>query len=122
MEIMTMTRNFMNYIKQIDFKTFKSKQRLSVPDIREDDAVFAGVMIFDLFFEGSKFTSYTDYRGPPEFEGIKPKNFGHWHYIFDKCMTDMSAKPVGTSEAPGERSSYLEKWWDSLKKVMRLHK
>lgn len=116
-----MTRNFMNYIKQIDFKTFKCNKRLTVPDIRDDDAVFAGVMVFDLFFEGSKFVNYPDYRGPPEFEGIKPKNFGHWHYIFDKCMTDMSAKPVG-AEVPAERSSYLERWWDSLKKVMRLHK
>lgn len=56
---------------------------------------------------------YKDYRGPPNFEGLKPTNFGHWHYIFERCLTDLSEMQSGRP--------CLERWWDALKKVMRLH-
>ena len=55
-----------------------------------------------------------------DFEGITPKNFGHWHYIFEKCLADIADKDV-EKEGQGERS-YVEKWWEAIKKVIRLHK
>ena len=65
---------------------------LKIDEISGSDAVYPGTKIFDLFFQGSKFTNYKDYRGPENFEGLTPKNFGHWHYIFEKCLADLSGK------------------------------
>lgn len=86
---MTLTRNFMNYIKEFDIK---SSSRMPIKDIKDDDAVYPGLKIFEFFFDGSKYTAYDGYRGPDDFVGLQPKNFGHWHYIFEKCMADMTTR------------------------------
>jgi len=91
---------------------------MPIAEIKDEDGVYPGSHIFDIFFEGSKYTNYDDYRGPAEFEGIAPKNFGHWHYIFEKCLADIADKPG----KDGSERSYLERWWDAIKKVIRLHK
>jgi len=79
----------MQYVKAFDVKTSK---RMPIADIRDEDAVYPGIKVFDLFFEGSKYTKYEDYKGPEKFEGLQPKNFGHWHYIFEKCLADTMQK------------------------------
>ena len=84
-------------------------------------AVYPGEKIFEMFFEGSRFTNYKDYRGPENFEGLTPKNFGHWNYIFEKCLADLTDKGGSAPRGGGDRS-YLERWWDALKKVIRLYK
>ena len=120
------------YIRELDIP---SSRPLQIEEINAPDAVYPGTKIFDLFFSGSKFTDYKEYRGPSNFEGLNPKNFGHWHYIFEKCLADLTDKGnpeqqagltagIGTKKArvnTGDRS-YVERWWDALKKVMRLYK
>jgi len=67
-EIMTMTKNFQKYIQSFDIP---NSNRLPISEIKNDDAVYRGHKIFDLFFEGSRFTSYAEYRGSSgTFEGI----------------------------------------------------
>ena len=39
-------------------------------DIRDDDAVYPGIKIFDFFFEGSRYCKYEDYKGPEKYEGL----------------------------------------------------
>ena len=93
-----MTQNFQNYIKAYNIKDSK---RLSIDEIKESDGVYAGREIFNLFFQGTKckwenlliylvVKDYRDYRGSKTFEGVQPTNFGHWHYIVDKCLTDLT--------------------------------
>ena len=86
---MNLTKNFQSYIR--DFDILNSK-RMPIAEIKDEDGVYPGDHIFDLFFEGSKYTKYDDYRGQKDFEGLKPKNFGHWHYIFEKCLADIADK------------------------------
>jgi hypothetical protein len=64
---MTLTKNFMQYIKAFDIKTSK---RMPISDIRDDDAVYPGIKIFDFFLEGSRYSKYEDYKGPDKFEGL----------------------------------------------------
>ena len=116
---MTLTKNFQSYIREFDIPTSK---RLPIDEIREEDAVYPGEKIFDLFFEGSRFMRYKDYRGPENFEGLTPRNFGHWNYIFEKCLADLTEKGSGSTPRGGGDRSYLERWWDALKKVIRLYK
>lgn len=69
---------------------------------------------------------YPEFKGPASFEGLKPNNFGHWHYIFEKCVSDMTESKFSVDDnracclAQSGRP-YLEKWWDALKKIIRLH-
>ena len=77
------------YIRELDIP---SSRPLQIEEINAPDAVYPGTKIFDLFFSGSKFTDYKEYRGPSNFEGLNPKNFGHWHYIFEKCLADLTDK------------------------------
>ena len=107
------------YIREFNVPASK---KLPIDEIREEDAVYPGDKIFDLFFEGSRFTNYKDYRGPENFEGLTPKNFGHWNYIFEKCLADLTDKGSGSAPKGGGDRSYLERWWDALKKVIRLYK
>ena len=116
---MTLTKNFQVYIREMDIP---ASRPLQIDEINGPDAVYPGTKIFDFFLQGSKFMDYKEYRGPENFEGLTPKNFGHWHYIFEKCMADKTTRTgEGGLQGP-ERSSYMERWWDALKKVMRLHK
>ena len=106
------------YLKEYDIER---SPRLRIDSIKEEDAVYEGDRIFNLFFDGSRFRKYPGYRGPDDFEGLTPKNFGHWHYIFEKALSDLTSKGGEEGQKGGERS-HLEKWWDALKKVMRLYK
>lgn len=115
-EILTMTRNFQAYIR--DFDILNSK-RMPIAEIKDEDGVYPGSQVFNLFFDGSRYTKYEDYSGPKDFEGITAKNFGHWHYIFEKCLADIADK---SAQKEGAERSYLERWWDAVKKVIRLHK
>ena len=51
--------------------------------LKEANVIF---YFFNFFLD----IKYIDYRGPGRFDGIKPSNFGHWQYIFDKCMGDLT--------------------------------
>ena len=33
---------------------------------------------------------YKDYKGSATFEGVQPMNFGHWNYIFERCLGDLT--------------------------------
>jgi hypothetical protein len=92
---MTLTKNFQVYIREMDLVNSK---RLPINEIKDEDAVYPGIKIFDFFFEGSRFTNYREYRGPDHFEGLTPKNFGHWHWIFEKCLADLTDKGTGDKE------------------------
>ena len=116
---MTLTKNFQVYIREMDIP---ASNPLKIEEINHSDAVYPGNKIFDFFFLGSKFSDYKEYRGPENFEGLTPKNFGHWHYIFEKCLADLTDKGNGTAPKLSGDRSYVERWWDALKKVMRLYK
>jgi hypothetical protein len=75
---------------QFDIKT--ATGRLDLKEVRDEDAVFEGAKIFEFFFEGTRYKNYKEYSGPKEFEGLRPTNFGHWIYIFDKCIADLTEK------------------------------
>ena len=97
-----------------DFEINKAPGRLDIKEVNEEDAVFEGAKIFEFFFEGTRFKKYKDYNGPKDFEGLKPSNFGHWIYIFDKCIADLTEK--------GQGRPAIERWWDAIKKVILLHR
>ena len=76
---------------------------MKIDDIKESDAVYPGVEIFSFFLKGSRckialmnflVIDYKDFKGPATFEGLKPHNFGHWYYIFEKVMTELSESKI----------------------------
>jgi hypothetical protein len=89
--------------------------RMNLKEVNEEDAVFEGAKIFEFFFEGTKFKNYKDFKGPKDFEGLKPGNFGHWIYIFDKCVAEMTERMQGSRPA-------IERWWDAVKKIILLYR
>jgi len=66
--------------------------KMDIPDVNEEDTVYDGLKIFEFFFEGTRFKKYKDYTGPADFEGLKPSNFGHWIYVFDRCVADLTER------------------------------
>lgn len=112
LEIKCMTRNFIAYLWGFDIEL--GPGRMKVDGVPEEDAVYPGFKIFEFFFEGTKFKSYKDYEGPEDFEGIKPGNFGHWMYIFDKIVAELTEKQ---NSRPA-----IERWWDAVKKVIILYR
>ena len=55
-----------------------------------NDTVFEGRKIFEIFFKGTSYKNYRDYSGPENFDGLNPRNFGHWIHIFEKCVADLT--------------------------------
>jgi hypothetical protein len=106
-----MTRNFVNYMYQFDIN--KISGWINIKETSDEDAVYEGIKIFEIFFEGTKFKNYKDYKGPKDFEGLKPGNFGHWIYIFDRCIADLTERSNGRPA--------IERWWDAVKKVILLY-
>ena len=111
-DILTLTKNFVHYMYQYDIT--KSPGKIEVTDVNEDDAVYEGAKIFEIFFEGTRFKNYPDYAGTKDFEGLKPSNFGHWMYVFDRCIAELTEKSQGRPA--------IERWWDAIKKVILLHR
>jgi hypothetical protein len=93
-----------------DYEIKKDESTLSIPDTNEEDAVYDGTKIFEFFFEGTSYKKYKDYNGPPEFQGLNPSNFGHWIYVFDRCVADLTERSQGRP--------CIERWWDAIKKVI----
>ena len=54
------------------------------------DCVFPGGKIFEFYFDGTNFKDYEEYNGPENFQGLNPRNFGHWIHIFEKCILDLT--------------------------------
>ena len=90
LEIQCLTKNFVHYMYNIDINRIPG--RMNIKEVNDEDAVFEGSKIFEFFFEGTRFKNYKDYSGPKDFEGLKPSNFGHWIYIFDKCIAELTEK------------------------------
>ncbi len=65
---------------------------MKVDDLKESDGAYPGKEIFNFFFNGTRFKDYRDYKGSQTFEGLAPNNFGHWNYIFERCMSDLIEK------------------------------
>lgn len=80
-----------------------------------DNSVFEGNKIFEIYFKGTSYKNYHGYSGPPNFQGLTTRNFGHWIHIFEKCVADLS-------DSVGNHRPMLERWWDSIKKVIRLNR
>lgn len=114
-----MTKNIQAFVRDYDLQ---SPKRLHIKDIPEDSSVFNGDSIFEFFLKGSSYTSYKEYEGTERvFEGFTAQNLGHWNYIFDKCLADLAE--IKQSEGSGEQSSnYVERWWETIKKVFRAFK
>jgi len=110
-EIMVMTSNVMNYIKEYPIA---NEKRLRIDNIKSTDGVYPGPHIFDILFEGSRFKEYPGYKGPASFPGIAPKSFGHWQYILEKCMSDLT-------EGDTQKRPQMELWCDIIRKLIRLH-
>ena len=84
--------NFINYLTQYDINEGGSYGRLKIEMVPDDDAVYEGHKIFEFFFTGTRFSNYKEYKPPPDFEGIKPGNIGHWLYVFDRCVQALTDK------------------------------
>ena len=85
---MVLTKNFVNYL--LEFDADFHPDRIDIKEVKPDDSVFDGHKVFDLYFEGTNFKEYKDYSGPPDFQGLKPTNFGHWTHVFEKCLADLT--------------------------------
>jgi hypothetical protein len=79
-----------------------------------ENAVFEGKSIFQIYFEGTKYKAYRGYSGPDDFQGLNPRNFGHWIHLFERCVADLFQSNMNNRPV-------IERWWDSIKKVIRLH-
>ena len=58
--------------------------------IQTTNLVFEGKWIFDIIYEGSRYSDYEAFNGPQEFEGINWENIAKYKDLASVILQDLS--------------------------------